>query len=267
MLNDIFLISITTSIVILLLLLTLPILNKRYSAKWRYFIWLIIAIRLIINIRFELPKAPVHIPVSDHTIVFKTEGASVGIVNNNIAKTDNTPKSNVNFPIISLNDLLFTLWILGAVSFVSYHIVNYFIFKKRIAPHLQKQSEFIYTCDKLISPVLIGFFKPTILLPDIEYSPVDLDIIIKHEMTHFKRHDIWYKLILIIANAIHWFNPLVYLMVRQANRDLEYSCDDIVIKEFDMEYKKKYSLAILKSMEMSEHTSLSTYLSGGSNGK
>ena len=100
-----------------------------------------------------------------------------------------------------------------------------------------------------------------VILPDIKYSDSELKVILKHEFMHYKRRDLWYKLLLIIANGMHWFNPIVYFMVRKANRDLEYSCDDDVVKNENMEYRKDYSMTILKSMENSRATALSTYLS------
>jgi len=68
---------------------------------------------------------------------------------------------------------------------------------------------------------------------------------------HYKRHDLWYKLLLIIANGMHWFNPIVYIMVKKANRDLEHACDDDVVKNEELEYRKDYSRVILESMERS----------------
>ena len=74
-------------------------------------------------------------------------------------------------------------------------------------------------------------------------------MIIEHEKTHKRRGDLWYKLILLAARSIHWFNPLVYVMVNMAQRDLEYSCDYDVCREKDIEFRKKYSMVILKSMK------------------
>lgn len=52
-----------------------------------------------------------------------------------------------------------------------------------------------------------------------------LYFILKHELIHYKQKDLWYKLLLLMAQVIHWFNPLVYIMVEQAEQDLEARCD------------------------------------------
>ena len=63
MLGNIFSISLSMSVVIAGLLVLSPLLGKRYAAKWRYFVWLAVAVRLLIPIHFSLPEAPVRIPV------------------------------------------------------------------------------------------------------------------------------------------------------------------------------------------------------------
>ena len=62
-------ISITMAAVIGLLLLLVPVWQKRYSAKWRKLIWLIIAVRLLVPFSIELPSAPVQMNVDMHEIV------------------------------------------------------------------------------------------------------------------------------------------------------------------------------------------------------
>ncbi|MBO5430358.1 MAG: M56 family metallopeptidase, partial [Peptococcaceae bacterium] len=80
-------------------------------------------------------------------------------------------------------------------------------------------------------------------------------------LTHYKHHDLWYKLILLCANALHWFNPFVWLMNRQAGRDVEQVCDDYVVDGKDMEYRKAYSMTILNTMAIQKGVALSTHLS------
>lgn len=166
--------------------------------------------------------------------------------------------------IITLQKLLFIVWVLGAISFFLYHIISYFIFKRKIKPYCSNlDSDILYElldnmgirsesrllkCSIISSPMMIGFLKPIILLPDTKYSKNELAIILRHELTHYKRRDIWYKFLLIIANSIHWFNPFVYLMTRQANKDIEYSCDDTVVKNTDINFRKKCSMTILNAI-------------------
>ena len=79
----------------------------------------------------------------------------------------------------------------------------------------------VKVCRKIHSPMITGLFRPTLLLPHEDYEKADLEVILKHELIHFRRNDLWFKLLLILANALHWFNPFIYVMVREANRDIE----------------------------------------------
>ena len=279
MLNNIFMISLSMSAVILLLLIVSPLLNKRYTARWRYFVWLIVALRLIIPFKLELPSAPVNIPApQNQTVVFRTEGMPFTIMDESFVELGNASLNSADYaPIITLQELIAIIWATGLISFFIYHIISYIIFTRKIKPYCSrldteiicnvledmkiKKKPQLLECSRIASPMMIGFFSPTILLPNTDYSDEELTVILKHELTHYKRGDLWYKLLLIIANAMHWFNPFVYLMVKAANRDLEYSCDDMVIRNSDINFRKGYSMTILKAMENGKTTTLSTSFS------
>lgn len=252
---NILLVSLEASVIILLMLIMSPLLNRHYSVKWRYYVWLLLAMRLCVPFRFELPSAPVRIPVESSVIVMPSEVSQMRIVPESeytepVNEVEETWKPEYNrLTHISVEKAVFAVWVLGAAAFFIFHVITYAVFKRRIRRYCKRIGKGIYRCKRIVSPMMIGFFKPKILLPDIDYSSEETEVIVSHEMTHFKRHDMWYKLLLLIANSLHWFNPLVYVMVSCANRDLEYSCDDAVVRGKGMEYRKFYSMVILKTME------------------
>mgnify|MGYP000856616860 CR=1 FL=1 len=90
------------------------------------------------------------------------------------------------------------------------------------------------------TPMLVGIIRPTIYLPDIEYSDVQLYNILIHELTHLRRHDIIVKWITAFAVHIHWFNPIVYFVRREIDRACELACDEAVIKNLDDDGKQHY---------------------------
>lgn len=251
MFKDVVIISLSSSAVIILLFAFSPLLNRRYNAKWRYIVWLLLAARLLIPYRAEISNPPISIPVTEQVVVLRDEGSALQVMSPEEAEQGGLHNSSPAdyAPIADVDDIINTVWIAGIIIFMSYHMWCYFLFRKRIKPHLTEIDKNIYRCNKTESPMMIGFFKPLIILPDKQYTEEETQLIIRHEMTHFRRGDLWYKLIMLAANAVHWFNPLVYLMVRQSNKDLEYFCDDAVTKDADTEYKKKYSMAILKTMK------------------
>ncbi|MEG1501712.1 MAG: M56 family metallopeptidase, partial [Clostridiales bacterium] len=198
------------------------------------------------------------------------------------------------FPFkFSLYQLLALVWLLGAVIFLLWQIIGYYIFSTRMkkmsipVDNPQIRDIFQYQMGKINiskkidlmfsfqagSPMLMGFFSPTLFLPQRNYSGEELEFIFCHELIHCQRGDIFYKLLLLMANACHWFNPLIYLMVKRAAKDLELTCDARVISLMEKEkgsnsalqIRKGYSSAIINAvqLEMQAVTGLSTYFYGG----
>lgn len=62
---------------------------------------------------------------------------------------------------------------------------------------------------------MFGIIQPTVLIPCTEYSETDLYLILKHELIHYKRHDIEVKVIMFMVQTLYWFNPLIHLMSKK----------------------------------------------------
>jgi beta-lactamase regulating signal transducer with metallopeptidase domain len=290
-------ISITMAAVIGLLLLLVPVWQKRYSAKWRKLIWLIIAVRLLVPFSIELPTAPVQMNVDMHEAVVLSTQPVYTVQNTPMPATPNkidTPSDivvnttvNTTTPTVTIEKgilldrgtVLFAIWLLGLLAFTIYHIVQYRRFYGKIMASvkpLEDSDELleragadmglqrypaVLLSGNVHSPMLIGFRAPTIVLQYKLYGENELVMILRHELTHYKHYDLWYKLILLCANALHWFNPLVWMMNRQAGRDVEQVCDDYVVTGQDMDYRKAYSMTILNTMASQKGVALSTHLS------
>ena len=70
-----------------------------------------------------------------------------------------------------------------------------------------------------------------------------------HEYVHIQRWDALWKLLFALALCIHWFNPLVWLMFVLANRDLELTCDERVIRHFGAGTKQNYAHSLIRMAE------------------
>lgn len=106
----------------------------------------------------------------------------------------------------------------------------------------------ISTNPLISSPLLIGFFRPYIILPTTERSESDFQYTILHELTHFKRGDMFYKWLVQLTICLHWFNPFVYLMGREVNRACELSCDEAVIRKLDTNSQQGYGDTLLNAL-------------------
>lgn len=107
----------------------------------------------------------------------------------------------------------------------------------------------LMTCPGLSAPMLAGLFHPVLLLPEQPLSPKEVEYALLHELTHYRRRDIWLKALALWVRAIHWFNPLVWLMNRAIERDTELSCDEAVLRRLPQEEHAAYGKTILSAVE------------------
>ena len=123
------------------------------------------------------------------------------------------------------------------------------------------------SCNPLIaSPMLIGFFRPRIILPVGELEDKELSYIFVHELTHYKQRDMFYKWLIQIVVCVHWFNPFVYLLEKEVNKSCELSCDEKAISILDEKAKREYGdtlISFLKSNNLYKSSLASVTLTEG----
>ncbi len=88
--------------------------------------------------------------------------------------------------------------------------------------------------DKIGMPLSIGFLHPMILLPRqmaAQLSAIDVEHVILHEAGHLERRDDWFGLGERILRAIFFFQPAVYFIGRELDREREMACDDWVLEK------------------------------------
>ena len=107
-------------------------------------------------------------------------------------------------------------------------------------------------CCLLDTPMLMGLWRPCILLPEVELEEQQLRYVLLHELSHRRRRDLWLKFLLLVAKAVHWFNPLVWWMARRASADIEVACDADVLRLHDTkEERREYGALILYFIQLS----------------
>jgi len=284
--------SITMSILALMYMAVTPLLAKRYSEKGRYYAWLIIIVGLIIPFRPQWGNAFVSVEVPTHTVTMFAsqleEGALPIITNPTILlPMGDTAINNPTF-IISWWSVSFAVWLIGAILFATYQIIKHYRFTKAtkrwsenikdkqilsVFENLKSEMGItkpvsIHLCSCVSSPMLVGIINPKILMPTANLAKDELRFILKHELVHFKRKDLLYKLLLLAATAVHWFNPIVYLSVKAINILCETSCDTEVVRDVDADTRQIYSKAIIGVVKYQSKlkTALSTNFYGGKKG-
>lgn len=128
--------------------------------------------------------------------------------------------------------------------------VNNDFIKNWLSAHRLKRSISIRRSSRFSAPLTYGVFRPVILMPtSTEWENTKaLQYILAHEYVHIRRFDSVTKLVLIAALCVHWFNPLVWAMYILANRDIELSCDEAVVRLFGENTRAAYARSLI-SME------------------
>lgn len=174
---------------------------------------------------------------------------------------------------ISIWSILVAVWILGVLGVLAKTIWQGVRLKKRLkhckrvpnciiqdyVRELQRELSInkdveVVECDNISTPAVFGYFYPVILLP-AEYlkkmGKNGLRCVLLHEMCHIKRRDILKCYVWLIVNALHWFNPFVWLAFKLAKDDMELCCDDKVMKT-KLDYKYEYTQSLVNVLRIAK---------------
>lgn len=106
----------------------------------------------------------------------------------------------------------------------------------------------LLVCQGLKVPMLAGLIRPAILLPQGNVSGEELGFSLLHELTHYRRGDIWLKTLAMWVNALYWFNPLAWYMLRLVERDTELACDEDALSRLSRSDYSAYGQTILAAV-------------------
>lgn len=279
--------SLLGALAILLMLVSKPLWRERYRAKARCWLWLALAAFLLFPVDFSVKNAPVQAaPPQDYTLFVGTDKTTIQstdhlfgdmaeksgqtstqVRDSIIARpvTDPAQKSTRYIPVTTI---LFYGYLAGAAAFLLYEGIAYARFRRTVrrwsgsvtrgdyralldetSLSLNAAAPKMLICEAVTTPAVTGLFRPTLLLPHERYDLNELRYILRHELCHLKRRDMLLKLVLLAANAMHWFNPVVYLMLRQADEDIELACDSAATDELDRAERAAYSRTLLAAVQ------------------
>ena len=106
----------------------------------------------------------------------------------------------------------------------------------------------LLACQGLKVPMLAGALRPAILLPQEDMSSEVLGFSLLHELTHYRRKDIWLKSLALWVNALYWFNPLMWYMLRLVERDTELACDEDTLRALPPQDFAAYGQTIMDAV-------------------
>ena len=279
--------SLLGSLAILAMLVLKPLWRERYRAKTRCWLWLALAVFLLLPVDFSVKNAPVQAaPPKDYTLFVGTDKTTIQSTDNlfgDMAEKSGQSPAQVRDTIIQrpvtnpeqkttryipVTTILFYGYLAGAAAFLLYQGISYALFRRTVrrwkrdvaradyatmlsdtAHDLGVSAPEMFVCEAISTPAVTGVLHPQLLLPHEHYDSSDLRYILRHELCHLKRRDMLLKLVLLAANAMHWFNPVVYLMLRQADEDIELACDSAATDGLDRAERAAYSRTLLAAVQ------------------
>jgi len=277
--------TISGGLLALLLLLVKPAMRHRLPKSAQYLMWLVVLASFLIPISriAALPVvvadiAPIHNAV-ERNIISTAEARDrlpVTDMSINANAPSVTETSIVSAPTLVFDEALpieepvlitravtvfMVIYPLMFAIVLLYSLAGYAIFTKRLRrsyispyPHelhvlgqltKGKRAPRLIISSYAATPMLIGIFRPIIVLPNREYTPEQLQSIFLHELTHMRRFDVAIKWLSLLACAAHWFNPLIWVTRREIDRICELSCDEAVIRSMDKHGKQNYGETLI----------------------
>ena len=286
--------SVSGALLLLLILGLKPLYKNKFSKRWQYYIWIVVALRLLLPftpdttiigslfekfdttaITNEIPTNP-NVPVPADTGNSKAEPIQTNREITTAAMREPVDKYVCLFFIWSaLALVLFVRKVTVYQGFIQYikagnkevsdiKILNLL---SDCEEKLKIKTRVELSCNPLIaSPMLSGFFRPRIILPVGEWEDKELSYIFVHELIHYKQRDMFYKWLIQIVVCVHWFNPFVYLLEKEVNKSCELSCDEKVISILNEKAKREYGdtlISFLKSNNLYKSSLASVTLTEG----
>lgn len=269
--------SLSGSLVALALILLKPLL-RRLGRTWQYYLWLLVILRLLLPVSPDMSIIGGLFQQMDSQLAQRKEVMEEEPVFQpaDQAQTPVTPAAEHTAPselpalsvIPSLkNHILGIIWITVALTLLIRKIYGYCRFLSAVkkecrinhgppaaslqmaSSHMKIRRKIPVSINPLVrAPMLIGFIRPMIVLPETEIPPSELMLILRHELTHYRRMDFLYKWLVEITVCLHWFNPFVFFIRKQISQDCEFACDETVVSPLEDSQRRTYGEALLNSI-------------------
>ena len=242
----------------ILMVLALRLFLKKHLPRGIFpALWCAAAVRLLLPITI-----PSHLSVWNllHTSV---AAQADGVISDVLTPFPSLATNSTAEPAADIAGIspMLLVWLVCAILLAAYFVIGYACMVRRfrgtrLAPQPSIDAlldRFRFSRDPRIcvsssrrAPLTFGVFRPTVLLPeDLPVGDAQFQLVLAHELAHIRRKDCLRKLLLTVCLCLYWWNPLVWLMVWLANRDMELACDEAVLRALGPDCRKAYALTLL----------------------
>lgn len=235
--------------------------GKQFSPTWQYVLWVGVLLVMVVPVSVKVP-ALVQPMQEKQTIQTASPTAAEQTVTEQPAPVDTTEApvgeilpftEETALPSIPWWDVLAVIWVLGALGSLGYRLIGYFRFVRHICRigepmELDGMPKRLRVCktSAAVSPMVMGMIRPVLILPETALIESRLPYVLRHELVHYRRGDIVWRWLAVLATSIHWFNPMVYVAAAQMQEACEISCDWCVVRSMEQAKRDDYMRVILE---------------------
>lgn len=265
--------SLQASLLILVILLVRSLLGQRLSARWRSTLWLLVVVRLAMPWAPESGLSPYGAVTG---ILARPRSADAAATPPALERS--APRGEVLATATSVGQSGQTrsasvrpapvVWLAGALAFALWLLVQTLATLRAFSGQRpvtdSAMLELLEDCKadlgirtylaivetpRTKTPALLGFVRPKLLLPLGLLAVLDreqLRHVLLHELSHLKRHDVALNWLMALLQTLHWFNPLVWLALRQSRADMELACDELALARLPQDATRAYGHTLLE---------------------
>ena len=246
---------------LVLAVLLARLLLKKGPKNLRCALWALVGLRLALPVRLQsvFSLVPSAVTVSEKIMLDPTPAINSGISVLDKAVNPVVAASFTPEPWASANPLQILIfaasvvWLAGLAALLLYSAVSWLRLRHRVAESVPLRDN-IRLCHQVDSPFVLGMIKPRIYLP-FGMDEGSMELVIAHEQAHIRRRDNLTKPLAFLLLAVYWFNPLMWLAYVLLCRDMEFACDERVLREQNG-IRKAYASALLSCSVPHHHAAV-----------
>lgn len=273
--------SLSASIMTAILLAISQKIDSRFQPRVKVLLWNLVCLRFLLFVRISIPISTMGVHKSEVKVSAINMFSSHA--NSNLEPIAVTKPNVIMYSICVLS----IFWIIATIVLFIHRAWDHYtqtdLYLRASVPVEDKllTTVCLELCQELkikrrISllqseiikgPIIFGLFKVSLVVPKSCNSEESLRIMLYHELTHLKHHDIWSRLLLWLVCTLHWFNPIVYIMQKREETDIELSCDYDVLLNRSIDYRKRYRQVVLQTLSDSVNLRAAINFAGNSSKK
>lgn len=209
---------------------------KKYSCM----LWGLVGFRLVFpfSVKSKLSIIP-QIEIGDKLFDSSETISSVNMVGNQMLQYE---KLSTN-PSFDFASIIGFIWLIGMGIILLISLIQYYILKQKTRVSVRLMNN-VFLCDDITVPFVMGLRKPNIYIPS-GVAKEDIPYILQHENAHIYRKDYFWKTLGYIIVILYWFCPIIVLAYSLMCNDIEYACDEKVVKDMEFNERTEYAKVLL----------------------